>query len=55
MEEVVNTFNKFFEAVGPNFAEKFAMEKYNCNLKEINPITIFLKPVDEKEISDVIR
>uniref|UniRef100_A0A8C6T7P7 Reverse transcriptase domain-containing protein n=1 Tax=Neogobius melanostomus TaxID=47308 RepID=A0A8C6T7P7_9GOBI len=56
MNEVVDTFNKFFVDVGPNLAAKITnVENFNCELIDTNPLSMFLKPVEEKEILDIVK
>ena len=58
MDDVANSFNKFFINVGPELAEKIpdpgtSGESYDRSL-ERNPYSMFLKAVEEKEILDIV-
>lgn len=58
INEVVNS-NHFFVNVGPDLAAKIHLQKTSDKWTElpvkINPYTMFLTPVDEKEILDIVN
>ena len=56
MDDVVNKFNIFFVNVGPKVADEIEDPvTSNDNLIDRNPSTMFLKPVEEKEIIDTVN
>ncbi len=56
MEEVVNHFNSYFANIGPTLAEKIPSSEtpYYDTTIERNTSSMYLEPVLEKEITDII-
>lgn len=59
MDEVANSFNQFFVNVGPDLAGKIpdsGSSEDHCNkLIERNQSSMFLRPVDENEILEIVN
>ena len=56
MNDVINKFNDFFVNIGPNLVEEIQDPVSSSdNLIVRNPMTMFLKPVEEKEIIDIVH
>ncbi len=55
MDDVVESFNKFFVNMRPNLAENIPVtsEEYNDNIIERNPCSMFLTAVEEREIIEI--
>ena len=58
MDVVSNSFNDFFVNVGPELADKIpdggTSEKKQENLITLNPFSMFLTAVDEREVVDIV-
>ena len=57
MKIVVNKFNNYFANVGSNLAKKIPVSKISTNLNDIesNTCSMYLNPVQEKEIIDIVN
>ncbi len=55
-EDIANNLNYFFVNIGPKLAEEIPDTPTGIdNLIERNPMTMFLKPVEEMEIIDIVN
>ena len=56
MNDIVNRFNDFFVNIGPKLSEEIQDPvTSNDNLIDRNSKTMFLMPVEEKEIIDIVN